>query len=314
VRQYSVQALMDEVGCGVSERYPRVLVEGEVAQLTVAASGHAYLMLREPGAARSAATLSAVCWRSTWRDLTHRPKPGDRIVARGKLGVYAQRGSVQLTIFEVRPAGEGQLAKQIAERIARLQRDGLLDPARKKPLPSAPRVVGLVASPTSAAVQDFLRVSGERYPGARILLSPAVTQGAEAPSSVVRALDLLLEDGRSEVVVVTRGGGSKEDLLAFQDEQLARYVAEYPVPLVSAVGHQIDTTLIDLVADVAVPTPTAAAVEVLPDGPAPRARWSEAHRAARSPAPPWGAVGRHRQAARRLGRAPERGDGAHPDA
>lgn len=268
MRQYSVQALLDEVGRGVSERYPRVLVEAEVAQLTVAASGHAYILLREPGTQRSAATLSAVCWKSAWRGLSHRPKPGDRVVARGKLGVYAQRGSVQLSVFDIQPAGAGALAKQIAERIARLTADGLLDPARKTPLPGVPKVIGLVASPTSAAVHDFLRVSRERFPATRILLAPAVTQGAEAPSSVVRALDLLAEDGRSEVVVVTRGGGSKEDLMAFQDEQLARFVAGFPIPVVSAVGHQIDTTLIDLVADVAVPTPTAAAVEVLPDGPA----------------------------------------------
>ncbi len=268
MRQYSVQSLMDEVGRGISERYPRVMVEAEVAQLTVAASGHAYILLREPGTQRAAATLSAVCWKSTWRGLKSRPKPGDRVVARGKLSVYAQRGSVQLSVNDIQPAGAGALAKQIAERIARLTADGLLDPTRKKPLPKVPRFIGLVASPTSAAVQDFLRVSRERFPATRILLSPAVTQGVEAPSSVVRALDLLAEDGRSEVVVVTRGGGSKEDLMAFQDEQLARYVAAFAIPVVSAVGHQIDTTLIDLVADVAVPTPTAAAVEVLPDGPA----------------------------------------------
>jgi exodeoxyribonuclease VII large subunit len=266
MRQYSVQALMDEIGRGISERYPRVMVEAEVAQLTVAASGHAYILLREPGTQRAAATLSAVCWKSSWRGLSSRPKPGDRVVVRGKLSVYAQRGSVQLSVIDIQPAGAGALAKQIAERIARLTADGLLDPSRKKPLPKVPKIIGLVASPTSAAVQDFLRVSRERFPATRILLSPAVTQGAEAPSSVVRALDLLQEDGRSEIVVVTRGGGSKEDLMAFQDEQLARFVAAFPIPVVSAVGHQIDTTLIDLVADVAVPTPTAAAVEVLPDG------------------------------------------------
>lgn len=266
MREYSVQALMDEVSRGVSERYPRVLVEGEVAQLTVAASGHAYLVLREPGAKRGAATLNGVCWRNVWNELSHRPKVGDRVVVRGKLGVYAQRGQVQLTVYEVRAAGEGKMARLIAERIERLTADGLLDPSRKRALPPLPRTIGVVASPTSAALQDFLRVSGERFPSARILLAPAVTQGEEAPSSVVRAMELLRDHGGAEVVVVTRGGGSKEDLMAFQDEQLARYVAHFPLPVVAAVGHQIDTTLIDLVADVSVPTPTAAAVAVCPDG------------------------------------------------
>jgi exodeoxyribonuclease VII large subunit len=265
-QRYSVAGLVGEIDRRLRDAWTRVEVEAEIAQLTVASSGHAYLQLRDVGGGTNAAVLSGVCWRDAWRLLKHKPKPGERVIARGRVGVYPQRGQLQLTIHHLEPAGEGDLARQIAQRIERLRADGLLDPARKRPLPRLPRVIGVVTSPTGAALQDFLRVSGERFPAARILVAGALTQGAEAPSSVARAIDLLVRDGRAELIVVTRGGGSKEDLLAFQDEQLARFLASVPVPVVSAVGHEIDTTLADLVADLVAPTPSAAAVAVLPDG------------------------------------------------
>jgi exodeoxyribonuclease VII large subunit len=157
-----------------------------------------------------------------------------------------------------------------------LQADGLLDPRRKRPLPRVPRVVGLATSPTGAALQDFLKVSRGRFPAARVLLAGCTVQGPAAAASVLRAVDLLVEDGRAEVIVVTRGGGSKLDLMPFQDEQLARFLALCPVPVVSAVGHEIDTTIADLVADVVAPTPSAAALAVLPDRAAMMQRVDEA--------------------------------------
>jgi exodeoxyribonuclease VII large subunit len=182
------------------------------------------------------------------------------------LGVFAQRGQYQLYCNVVEPVGEGAMAKELAARKLRLEKDGLLDPRRKRPLPKFPAVVGVATSLSGAAIRDFLKVSGERYPAARILIANCTVQGENAAPSVVRALDLLIEDRRSDVIVVTRGGGSKEDLMAFQDEQLARFIAMSPIPVVSAVGHEIDTTIADLVADGVAPTPSAAALMVLPDG------------------------------------------------
>jgi exodeoxyribonuclease VII large subunit len=180
--------------------------------------------------------------------------------------VYLQKGEFQLYVNDLRPAGLGALAAELEARKARLAADGLLDPRRKRALPLAPKVVGVATSLQGAALQDFLRVSGERYPATRILVAHCTVQGPLAPSEIMRAVELLLEDGRAEVIVVTRGGGSTEDLSAFQDEQLARFLANSPVPVVAAIGHEVDETIADLVADVSVPTPTAAAVRVLPDG------------------------------------------------
>lgn len=261
MRRYTVRQLTGEIERVVAARWPSIEVEAEVGQLGVPASGHAYLTLRDADA-----VLNAVCWRDTWRGQSWQPKAGDKIVCRGRMGIYPGKSSYQLFVHVITKAGEGELAAQIAARRARLEADGLLDARRKRALPPSPRVVGVATSLTGAALQDFLKVSGERFPAARILVAGCLVQGATAPASVVSAIELLLEDGRAEVIVVTRGGGGKEDLLAFQDEGLARFVAHCPIPTVSAVGHQIDTTLCDLVADVVAPTPSAAAAVVLPDG------------------------------------------------
>lgn len=263
MRKYTVQALTLELERLMQRTYPVVLVEGEVSQLQTPASGHAYLTLREGDAC-----LPCVVWRADWRRSPFQPKPGDRVLCRGRLGLYPSQGRYQLYVNVLRPAGEGGLQREIEERKARLAADGLLDPRRKRPLPPWPRVVGLATSPTGAALQDFLKVSRERFPAAHILLAGCTVQGPEAPASVIRALEMLYHDGRADVIVVTRGGGSKADLMPFNDEQLARFIADAPVPVVSAVGHEIDTTIADLVADAVAPTPTAAAVQVLPDGPA----------------------------------------------
>ncbi len=277
MRRFTVLALNKELGSLIAARYAAIEVEGEIAQLQVPASGHAYFTLRDSadGARKQSSQLACVAWADTWRRLSVRPKQGDKVVCRGKLSVYEDRGVYQLYVNDIQPAGQGDLQRQIAERIARLSADGLLDPGRKRPLPSHPAVVGVATSLTGAALQDFLKVSRHRYPAARILVAGCLVQGDTAPASVIRALDLLEEEGSADVLVVTRGGGSKEDLLAFQDEQLARRIAACRVPVVSAVGHQVDTTIADLVADAVAPTPTAAAMLVLPDGPAMRQRVDE---------------------------------------
>lgn len=261
MRRYTVKQINEELHQLLAARYPLLEIEGEISQLATPSSGHAYVTLRD-----SEAILGAVVWRATWLALDHRPALGDRVVCRGKLGVFPGKGAYQLYVNHIAPAGLGAHAAEIARRRARLDADGLLDPRRKRALPKFPRVVGVATSLTGAALQDFLKVSRERFPAARILVAGCVVQGPSAPAAVVQAIELLLEDGRAEVIVVTRGGGSKEDLLAFQDEGLARYIAHCAVPVISAVGHQVDTTLADLVADAIAPTPTAAAVLALPDG------------------------------------------------
>lgn len=288
MRRYTVTQLTHELDRLIAARYPLLEVEGEIFNLTTPASGHAYIGLRH-----GECSISAVCWRDTWRGLSHRPERGERVVCRGKLAVYGGKGSYQLYVHHIAPAGEGKMAAEVARRRARLEADGLLDPRRKRPLPAFPRYVGVATSLTGAALQDFLKVSRHRMPSARILVAGCVVQGRDAAGSVVQAVDLLLEDGRAEVIVVTRGGGSKQDLFAFQDEQLARFLSQSPVPVISAVGHQIDTTLADLVADVVAPTPSAAAVAALPDGPALAQRVDEA------------AMGLDRAVARRLQRTRE---------
>ncbi len=263
MRTFTPTSLARELEQVLGKRLPLVQVEAEVAQIHEPSSGHCYLQLRDRDA-----TLSCVMWRSAWRGQRFRPEPGDRVVCRGRVGVFGGQSRYQLYVNIIEPAGVGKLARELQARRARLEAEGLLDPRRKRSLPVCPRWVGVATSITGAALQDFLRVSRHRYPAARVLVAGCTVQGERAAPSVLRAVELLLEDGRAEVIVVTRGGGSKMDLLPFWDEQLARFLAHVPVPVVSAVGHEIDTTLADLVADAVAPTPTAAAVQILPDGPA----------------------------------------------
>ena len=259
MRTFTVEGLSRALGDLVARSYPRVQVEGEVAQVQRPASGHAFLTMREGNA-----QITAVVWANTLRGLTHQPKPGQRVVVTGRVGLFAPHGKLQLYVNTLRPVGDGELARRIEATKRRLEADGLMDPRRRRALPRYPRVVGVATSLTGAALQDFLRVSRRRWP-ARILVAGCTVQGPEAASSVIRALELLFDDGRAEVVVVTRGGGGKLDLLPFHDETLARWIATAPVPVVSAVGHEIDTSVADLVADAVAPTPSAAAVKVLPD-------------------------------------------------
>ncbi len=261
MRRYTVKRLTDELDRLLASRYPSIEVEAEVGQLSTPSSGHAYIVLRDHDM-----VLNAVCWRTRWSQLRYRPRMGERVVCRGKLAVYGGKGAYQLYINMIEPAGEGRLAAEIARRRKVLHQEGLLDPRRKRSLPPMPRFVGIATSITGAALQDFLKVSRERHPATRLLVAPCTVQGVTAPPSVIQAVELLLDDGRAEVIVVTRGGGGKEDLLPFQDLGLARFLAQCPVPVLSAVGHQVDTTLCDLVADVVAPTPSAAALTALPDG------------------------------------------------
>ena len=266
MRTLTVTAFNAELQSLLESRYGRIMVEGEVSSITVAASGHAYITLRDQGARGRDASLSVTAWSSTWRNLDYKPRQGDRVVVLGKVTLYSPRGSVQLNAFAITPAGEGKLAAELARIEAQLEADGLFETRRKRPLPPFPKYVGVATSLTGAALQDFLKVSRNRFPATKILVAGCLVQGEQAPADVIMAIDLLVEDGRSEIIVVTRGGGSKKDLLAFYDDQLVRHLAASPVPTIAAIGHEVDTSFCCRVADVVASTPSAAAMMALPDG------------------------------------------------
>lgn len=240
-------------------RLSNIWIEGEVVNLKLGGSGHAYFNLKD-----DMATLPTCMWCSAVERLRFSLENGQVLRVFGRLGIFAKQGRFQLYAEQAEPAGLGALMLELEQRKARLQSEGLFDADRKRPLPSWPNVIGVVTSAHGAAVHDVLRVAHRRCPS-RIVLSPAVVQGPEAPHSIRRALERICRLPGIDVVIVGRGGGSMEDLWAFNDEQVARAVASCPVPVVSAVGHEVDVTLCDLVADVRAATPSQAAELVVPD-------------------------------------------------
>jgi exodeoxyribonuclease VII large subunit len=242
----------------IEPRFKDVWVAGEVSSVRRQGSGHLYFALKDEDA-----SISAVVWASQARRIPFALEDGLEVVARGFVEIYPPHGKYQLIVQELEPRGAGAqalLLKQIKER---LQRDGLLDPARKRRLPFVPRRIGVATSPTGAALRDFLRVLHARFPNLSVLVAPCRVQGEGASSMVASAVRALCRAG-CDVVVVTRGGGSQDDLAAFNDERLARVIAACPVPVVSAVGHEVDVTVADLVADVRAATPSHAAQLVAP--------------------------------------------------
>jgi len=210
-------------------------------------------------------------WRAQAARLAFEPQHGDAVIAHGSVTVYEARGQYQLQCDALQIAGVGDLNRQFELLKARLDAEGLFDPARKRPLPPFPRRIGVVTSPTTAAFQDILNVLSRRYPLAEIILSPTLVQGKEAPPQIVAALRRLNEHSAADVILLARGGGSLEDLWCFNDEEVVRAVVASRIPVVTGVGHEIDFTLVDFAADVRAPTPSAAAEVIAPDGPALRA-------------------------------------------
>ncbi len=250
----------------LEESFPPLWVVGEIADWTRAQSGHCYFSLRD-----ETAQLSCVMWRRHARDLPTEPEEGMEVCAFGEVSLYEARGDYQLLVRRMEARGEG-LWRLAFERLKKkLAAEGLLDAERKRPLPRVPVRVGVVTSRTGAAVRDVVSVVRRRAPWTRILVSDCRVQGEEASGEVVEALERLVRHGDVDVIVVTRGGGSVEDLWAFNEEEVARAIAGCPVPVVSAVGHEVDVTIADLVADRRAPTPSAAGEVVVPDGDALRA-------------------------------------------
>ena len=237
-----------------------VSVEGEVSTFTRAASGHCYFTLKDAGA-----EIRCVMWRDVAQSQQRLPQHGDQIEAHGAVGVYEARGTYQLYVDLIRPAGVGDLYRQFELLKARLEEEGLFDPARKRPLPPWPRRVGVVTSPAAAALRDILNVLRRRYPLVEVLLSPTLVQGSEAPPRIVTAIEALSARDDLDLVIVARGGGSLEDLWAFNDERVARAIVACRHPVISGVGHETDFTIADMSADVRAPTPSAAAELAVPD-------------------------------------------------
>lgn len=236
-----------------------VWVEGEVSSFTVAASGHAYFALKD-----ETATIDCVMWKQTRMRQSFQPKVGEMVVAHGGATIYEKNTRFQIKTDVIYPAGAGILQLQLEQLTQKLETEGLFDPSRKRPLPRFPRRVGVVTSETGAVWQDIQHVLRRRYPMLELILAPAVMQGDHAPASVVDALHRL-QTAEVDVIVVARGGGSAEDLWAFNDERIARAIFASGIVVVSAIGHETDTCVADLVADVRAPTPSAAAEMIAPD-------------------------------------------------
>ena len=235
-------------------------LEGEVSNYSRAASGHVYFTLRD-----EEAQIRCVMWRSQVERGAYLPQDGEAILAHGRISVYEAGGQYQLYVDDIQPAGAGLLYLQFEALKERLAAEGLFDPERKRPLPPFPQRLGVVTSPTAAALRDVLNVLRRRYPLVEVVLSPTLVQGDEAPPQIVAAIEALNQHTDVDAIIVARGGGSLEDLWAFNDERVARAIHDSQVPVVTGVGHETDFTIADFVADVRAPTPSAAAELVVPD-------------------------------------------------
>lgn len=256
----TVAALNRAVRLGLEQDWGNVVVQGEISDLTRAASGHVYFTLNDES---HQAQVRMVLFRSDAQRSRAKLESGARVAVRGGLTLYEARGTFQFLARTVIPAGEGDLAAQLRKLLEKLTAEGLIDPARKRALPLLPRCIGLVTSEHGAALHDVLRVARQRCP-VRIVIAHCLVQGPEAPRSIVRALTAVQNVSGLDVVIVARGGGAAEDLWAFNDEAVARAIAACRVPVVSGVGHEVDQTLADFVADVRAATPSNAAELVVP--------------------------------------------------
>jgi exodeoxyribonuclease VII large subunit len=262
--EFTVSELSRALKRTVEDAYGRVRVRGEISGLKRAASGHLYLSLKD-----SEAVMDAVCWRGAVGRLGLKPEDGMEVICVGRLTTYMERSRYQLVIESIELSGEGALLKLLEDRRKKLAAEGLFDAERKKPLPYLPEVIGVVTSPTGAVIRDILHRLADRFPR-HVLIWPVLVQGEGAAAQVAAAIEGFnrLEPGgivpRPDVLIVARGGGSLEDLWAFNEEIVVRAAAASAIPLISAVGHETDTTLIDFAADRRAPTPTAAAEMAVP--------------------------------------------------
>jgi exodeoxyribonuclease VII large subunit len=257
---YSVSRLNKEVRLLLESGLPQLWLEGELSNFAAPASGHWYFSLKD-----SNAQVRCAMWRQRNTQVRFRPKDGALVLVRARVGLYEPRGEYQLLVEHMEESGEGALKREFEKLKAKLAAEGLFAAERKRPLPAVPRRIGVVSSPTGAAIHDVLRVLRSRFPAASVLLYPTAVQGAAAVPEIVRAIEAASRRNECDVLIVARGGGSLEDLWCFNDERVARAIAACRVPTVSGVGHEVDVTIADFVADVRAPTPSAAALATVPD-------------------------------------------------
>lgn len=251
---YTVSQLTAELRDVLAAEFSNVRVAGEISGVKNPPSGHFYFTLKDQNA-----QLRCVCYRMTARYLKFKPQDGVEVLARGRVDIYDQRGDMQFIVDALEPLGHGALQLAFEQLKAKLAEEGLFDAARKKPLPPLPQRIGIVTSPSGAVIRDILHVLERRCPGRHVRLYPAQVQGEAAPAQLAEGIGYFAASDWAEVIIVARGGGSLEDLWAFNDEGVARVIAASPIPVISAVGHETDFTIADFVADVRAPTPSAAA-------------------------------------------------------
>jgi exodeoxyribonuclease VII large subunit len=237
-----------------------IWVQGEISNLSRPVSGHIYFTLKD-----NTSSLRCVMWRSAALRMLSMPRDGEAVEVHGNFSIYEAGGQYQLYADTIRSLGEGALYQEFLRLKARLEAEGLFDPARKRPLPRRPQRIAIVTSSTGAALRDILNTLRRRYPLAAVFISPTPVQGSEAPPGIIAALEAAVRVADPDVIIVARGGGSMEDLWAFNDEAVARAIAACPVPVISGVGHETDFTIADFVSDLRAPTPTAAAELATPN-------------------------------------------------
>jgi exodeoxyribonuclease VII large subunit len=257
-RTWTVRDLVAAVRTHIEREYADIWVEGEISNFRAHDSGHFYFTLKDQNA-----QIRVVMFRSSARLLRFRPDNGMQVVVRGRVTIYEDRGEMQISAEYLEPKGAGALQIAFEQLKAKLEAEGLFDSARKQPLPSLPQKIGIVTSPQAAALHDILNILHRRHHSANILIFPAQVQGESAALEVIAGVRYFNQTKSVEVIIVARGGGSAEDLAAFNHEELARTIAASQIPVVSAIGHETDFTIIDFVADLRAPTPSAAAELVI---------------------------------------------------
>ena len=258
---YSVTELTREIKLLLETSIPVVWLEGEISNFKLHSSGHIYFSLKDSGA-----QIPCVFWRGRNQALRFTPEDGMKVIAQGRVTVYEKRGSYQFDLIKMQPAGVGELQLALEQLKKKLLEEGLFDEEHKQSLPAFPDRIGIVTSPTGAAIQDLLNILNRRFPGVEIILNPVKVQGDGAAQEIAQAIDEFNEYGEVDVLIVGRGGGSLEDLWAFNEEVVARAIFRSKIPVVSAVGHEVDFSISDFTADLRAPTPSAAAELVVPDG------------------------------------------------
>jgi exodeoxyribonuclease VII large subunit len=259
-RPLTVSELNRDVRTLLETELPRLWVEGEISNLARPASGHVYFSLKDDGA-----QIRCAFFRQRQRGLAFRPENGQQVLVRGRVSLYEPRGDYQMIVEQMEEAGEGELRRRFDALKKKLAAEGLFDEALKRPIPRLPRRIGIVTSPTGAAVRDILHVLARRFPAVPVIVYPTAVQGDAAAAEIVAALETAGRRAECDVLILARGGGSLEDLWSFNEGAVARAVRASPVPVVAGVGHEIDLTIADFAADLRAPTPSGAAELVVPD-------------------------------------------------